>query len=54
VADAGDDDLGATEVGLGLAGRVEQGHEDLGLGLLAGADGVADDAGTASVIVLVA
>jgi hypothetical protein len=54
VADAGDDDLGAAEVALGGPGRVQQGHEHLGLGLLVGGDGGADDAGTASVVVLVA
>ncbi len=49
----GDDYLGAAEVHLALAGRVEQRHEDLGLGLLVGADGIADDAGTPRVTLLV-
>jgi hypothetical protein len=51
---AGDDHPGAAEVHLALAGRVEQRHEDLGLGLLVGADGIADDAGAPRVALLVA
>src|SRR5262249_34994372 len=42
------------EVHLALTGRVEQRHEDLGLGLLVSADGIADDAGAAGVAVLIA
>src|SRR5262249_130500 len=53
VTHAGNDALGAAKVHLALAGRMEQGHEDLGLGLLVDADGVADDAGAAGVTVLV-
>src|SRR5579883_1994710 len=54
VRDTGNDDLGAAEVHLALAGRMEQGQEDLRLRLLVGADGGADDAGTAGVAVLIA
>jgi hypothetical protein len=54
LAGAGADDLGAAEIALGLAGRVEQGHEDFRLGLLRGRDGGADDAGAGWVVVRVA
>ena len=51
---AGHDNGGRAVVALGLAGAVQQGHEDLGLGVAAGSDGVADDAHAACVAVLVA
>ena len=54
VADASDDDLGVSEITLGLPGRMQQGDEDLSLGLLVGGDGSTDDAVTALVVVLVA
>jgi hypothetical protein len=54
VPHAGDDDLGAAEVHLALAGRVEQGHEDFRLGLLGGPDGVADVTGATRIAVFVA
>jgi hypothetical protein len=51
---SGDDDGGVAVVALGLAGRMAQGDEDLGLRLLEGAHGLADDAGTAAIVMLVA
>ena len=47
-----EDDLGVAEVGLGLAGLVGQGDEDLGGGEPPGADGVLDDGQAARVAVL--
>jgi hypothetical protein len=47
-------DRGLAEVGLGLAGRVGQRDEDLGVAALPGADGVLDDGQAAGVAVLVA
>jgi len=44
----------AADVHRTLAGRVEQRYEDLGPGLLVGADGIGDDAGAPRVAVLVA
>lgn len=43
-----------SEITLSLAGRVEQGDEDLGLALPEGGDGSTDDAGAALVVVLIA
>jgi hypothetical protein len=47
-------DLGLAEVDLGLAGRVGQRDEDLGVAAPPGADGVLDDGQPAPVAVLVA
>ena len=46
---AGDDQFGVAEVGLGLPGAMGDRHEDLGVALPPGADGVADDARAAAV-----
>jgi hypothetical protein len=54
VANTSHNNLGMSEIALGNAGRVQQGDEDLGVGLFEGGDGVADDAGTARVVVLIA
>jgi hypothetical protein len=54
LADAGADALGATEIALSLAGRVEQRHEHFLLGLLIGCDRGANVAGAGWVVVRVA
>src|SRR5262245_54790194 len=51
---SGNDDSGMSVIALGLAGRMKQGNEDLGLGLLEGTDGIANDTGTAAVTMFVA
>ena len=49
-----EDDLGLAEVDLGLAGRVGQRDEDIGMAASPGADGALDDGQSAGIAVLIA
>jgi hypothetical protein len=53
-AGTGHNHLGVSEITPGFARRMQQGNEDLCLGVLGGGDGGADDAGATGVVVLVA